>query len=220
MLPIVQSLFELAVAAVWPLFFVWLLHKYGADFQTLIRRIRKLGSTGFELDASASAQKADENISSERDLNPKMLKEFLGLARSVAIAEVELALHQNIKDQISKGYMTENDKSDYLIHELAISRLISHFTRIHSVIFGSQIRVLQILNERSKLTINEVRAFFEDAKSSDPAFYGDYKLEEWLEFLRQVHLIYVENREVKITAIGFDFLQFLLATKFNTDKRG
>ena len=220
MTEVIQSLIVLIGQSAWPLFCYWLLIKYEADIRTLLPRIRKFNSSGFELDSSASTQNAEEIKKFNKDTDPKNLKEFTGIARSEAIAEVELALHKSLEDQVQKSIVEEDDKVDYLIRELAISRLISHFLRVYNIIFGSQIRGLQILNHRGSVSLKDAQDFFDEVKNADPLFYDNYKFEEWLNFLIQAFLIQVEGDQIKITPAGFDFLQFILANKLNTEKRG
>jgi hypothetical protein len=216
----IQAIVDLLAHAVWPIFFIWFLKAYEADLRALLPRIRKIGSSGFELEASASTQKASENALSDTESSTKILKDFAGTTRSPAIADVELALHDALQDKIKTKQIKENDEVDYLVRELAISHLIIHFLRVYNVIFGSQIRALQILNQRGPMKFSELAVLYDEAKTSDPSFYGDYNFDQWLTFLLQVFLIRAENEIVEITPTGFDFLQFLLASKLNTGRRG
>jgi hypothetical protein len=220
MLPIFQALFDLIGKCIWPIFFVWLLLNFNDDIRALLPRIRKLGSNGLELDTLASNQMVDEKNSLNKELSPNALKDFPGLTRSPAISEVEIALHQSLDKQLANQNLQESDKVDYLIRELAVSRLVSHFLRVYNIIFGSQIRGLQLLNQRDSVHISEAQSFFEIAKASDPQFYGNYKFEDWLNFLVQAFFIHIDNDQISITPAGLDFLQFLLAYKFNIEKRG
>ena len=217
----IQTTIDFAAKLIWPLFFVWFLHKYGTDLRALLPRIRKLGSSGVELEISASTQKTEENsLLNDKDYNPKMLKDFAGLSRSKAIADLEIALHKTLDDKVMKKELEDVDKVDFLVRELAISRLVSHFQAVYNLIFGSQIRALQILNQHGSLPIGEAQLFFASVKSADSSFYGEYKFEDWLRFLIQANCVTVDNDLISLTPTGFDFLQFLLASRLNTAKRG
>ena len=103
----------------------------------------------------------------------------------------------------------ENQKMNVLIVSVATERLQKHFALAYANIFGSQIRALELLNQRNKvILIGEASAMFTELQSQHEEF-RDWTLERYLSYLRNFDLIEISDREIRLTPIGKDFVVWL-----------
>ncbi len=117
---------------------------------------------------------------------------------------------------------------DWAIRMFATSQVEKGHEIAYRMIFGSQIRALQTLNERGAVDIAEGIQGFNEAVAADPAFYADtnYTFEMWANFL--IRAGYVETTSANIvpgtkaviTPMGRDFLVWMAARGVPSAKRG
>lgn len=233
---LIIAILDFLKAAIWPAFFGWLILRYGADLKAaagpvmehLLPRLKKASATGFEFDTTAAVgQQEAPRLPAPADLpehptpaQSGTLKEFPGEGRTSAMAEVERNLHSSLTALVASGKIHESDKVDYLIKELAMTRLIAHFVRVYSLIFGSQLVGLRVLKERRTATMDDAKELFNSARNADPEFYRDYKFEAWLSFLKDNWLIAIDDDNITLTPTGDDFLQYVFSQGLRTDRRG
>ena len=213
---------DLLKALAWPLAFVIGLIIFRKQIQPLFDRELKLGPQGIEIGKRAADTQtpAKAAISPLEELKPDQLKPLPGKSRTPALASLEVDLKSNLRAQLESGEIKPGDEIDILISELAQARMLELFARTYASIFGSQLRGLKHLNEHRSATVAEARQLFEEARSSDPDFYGTYTFEQWLSFMVSSHLIAVSDDKITITPVGRDFLVYLTATGRSWDKRG
>ena len=84
------------------------------------------------------------------------------------------------------------------------------FERNYSVIWGSQIAVLQSLNAVAAATVDQVRGFYDKAHSEFPTVYEAYSFEQWLGFLESNSLVVTSATGVSISIDGREFLKYLI----------
>jgi len=178
-----------------------------------LTRADEVGVAGVRVTAKAQEQKAVEpepQNSLLEDLNKRL--------QSPLLTEVEDNIKKNL-DQLSKK-QDEREKS--LIKILATSQIAVAFERTYFLIFGSQISALQFLNSASNVAgkPESLRPFYEQAKSKNPDFYGNYSFESWLGFLQNQCLIMQPNQQFGITVRGKEFLKYLIDQNHNLRKNG
>ena len=83
----------------------------------------------------------------------------------------------------------------------------------YRLIFGSQIAVLQLLNQQGPQSEETIRPFFDSAKARSPKFYGEYSFENWIGFLIREGAVLKEEGLYKITVYGSEFLAWMVAAK-------
>jgi hypothetical protein len=221
---IIIALIDLAKGLLWPGLILIVLCWFGKDIRKLIPRIKRAGAGGVELEPEAAEQQAQlpppEAPSDTANGFSGKLRDFRGESRSKAMHDLELELRSNIEADVASGKITPDERLDYAIRHLALTRLERHFYRVYGMIFGSQMLSLTVLrNTGGTAAMAALKRGFESAKQDDPEFYGEYKFEEWLSFMTSNDLIKVEGDSVTITPIGEDFLAFLFAYKL-PQKRG
>lgn len=207
----------------WPFALVFVVLLFKREIRPLIDRIIKLGPGGIELGPREAAKQAQaETVEPDalQQANGAQLKELPGKSRSEALRQLELKLKENLSDLVAKGKVGAGDQVDFLINELAGTRLVALFDRVYLMIFGSQIRGLIHLNQFGTATLEDARQLYAEAKAADLDFYGNYTFEQWLGFIKDNDLIGVSDDSVSITPIGRDFVQYLTVTGRVLEKRG
>lgn len=222
---IIIALIDLAKGLLWPGLILIVLCWFGNDIRKLIPRIRRAGAGGVELEPEAAEQQAqlpkspDAPSDTGSAFNGK-LRDFRGESRSKAMHNLELLLRENLEKEVASGKLTPDERLDYIIKQLAATRLERHFYRVYGMIFGSQVASLAALrNTGGTADIAALKKGFDTAKQNDPEFYGDYKFEDWLSFMTSNDLVKVEGDRVTIDPVGEDFLAFLFVYKL-PQKRG
>jgi hypothetical protein len=157
----------------------------------------KLGLDGTSTEASGKQLTASISSSDKLALLP-------GVSRTNLMETVEKNLYAQLPS------VDEHSRLDFLVHNLAVSRLETIFERIYRVIFGSQILALRTLNSAIRpVSIEDAQKFFADFKEKYPEAYDNYGFDGWFGFLIKESLITIENNLIVITEGGRDFLMFL-----------
>jgi hypothetical protein len=102
-----------------------------------------------------------------------------------------------------------------LIRHLAVTQLLYRVESLYRGIFGSQISVLKILNERGPQLEIALRPLFEKARRRSPRFYGEYSFDDWIGFLLKQGCVLKKSEDgaYAITIFGQRFLEFLIYIK-------
>lgn len=117
-----------------------------------------------------------------------------------------------INETLRKAGIKEGpEREKLLIRYLAATNLALTFERIDSVIWGSQIYILEHLNE-SRLGVSKEKikaAYYDDAVEKWPPFFANYSYDNYLGFLKDSNLVLEKDRYLFITKLGVEFLQYL-----------
>ncbi len=98
----------------------------------------------------------------------------------------------------------------YLVR--CIEYFIAHNMEVvYRCIYGSQIRVLQFLNDVDVASEAEVARYYEEAKKEYSEFYEKVPFHLWIDYLKRVSLVSVgaTNDQYKITEDGRQFLIYI-----------
>lgn len=180
---------------------IFALFLFKKDISALLGRTQKIGRDGIQTSLPQIQQSTERESAVE-----VLMKEF----SSVALREEE----ENIrKDLEIRGLSSQQDKINLLIKHLAINQLALHFERINSVIWGSQIALLQHLNSCiDGDSSSMLRIFYDNAAKNYPDTFASYPFEQYLQFLVAFNLIIQRGERYFITALGREFLVYLTAT--------
>ena len=113
-----------------------------------------------------------------------------------------------------------SDRERILIRLLAALSLVQAFERTYTLIWGSQISVLQSLNSAGSVRVDLLRSWYDQAAAREPGLYDGYKFENWLGFLQMNLLILRSGECVTISLEGREFLKYLLHQGYTLYKRG
>lgn len=204
LLPFWSVLFGLLAAMAWPVAAILIARVFRDEIRQLFGRVTKLSLSGAEFGVS------NQNlISRALPSAPEELKKIPGVERTAAIANLEIALHEKLKE------FDDDVKLDLLVRELAQTRLDVVFMNAYRMIFGSQIRLLKVLKEAGGiLSIDEVSEFFEKEKKLSNVHEGR-TVTEFISFLVHFNLVSEGDEELVLTPVGYDFLLFLFRHSFS-----
>jgi hypothetical protein len=91
---------------------------------------------------------------------------------------------------------------------------------------GSQLRLLQEANAVPLPSMARAREIYEAAKTAFPIVYENFSFEGWMHFLInttmmiQIQPLGLDEQVVRITALGRDFLHYLVGDNLSFDKAG
>jgi len=117
---------------------------------------------------------------------------------------------------------TDNKNSIKILKiRLAEVKYYLFFERVHRVIFGSQIVLLQKLNVCGSLglDIKTIKIFISDVLNKAEWQKSDYTLEKYLKFLLDSELIIKTDNDIKITIAGVEYLTWIAVEGISTDNR-
>ena len=215
-----ELVLQLLLVIIWPivaLIIFWSLREPLKDF---IGKIKKFGFGPFSAEATPSQKqsKFGENppIDSliDKNINEPIETALNSYSKSTIILLEDIVKRATNIDALP----TPEEKEKALLQYSKLAFLTLQFVATYSNIYGSQIRLLQRLNSNTLVKKNELIWYYNSAKANSPKEYENYPYSEYLKFLIDAHLIQEEENNVRITALGRDFLKFLVSEAFNLEK--
>jgi hypothetical protein len=209
LLPFWQQLFEFISRIAWPIALVLVFVKIRPIIVQLFTE-RGFSLEGFGAHLRVEARKIEQGSETVKS-KPLEFGGNLQLPRTAAIDEEEKKLLTALSE------IPENNRMGILLNALAIERLEKHFALIYQTIFGSQLLLLQRINERGGLVSTaEAESFFSEVKSKFSE-YSDWYFEKYSNFLVRNGLLVVSDG-VQLTPAGKDFILFVVRYGLNTEK--
>ena len=145
---IMEVVNELLKTTIWPIVTLITLFVLKAPISDLIRRFKKIGydKAGIEIE-SQNPQKDDKDKTRieilGKESNNENIEKALAQFRPETVAYFESAVKQETS---LDTFETPEEKEKVLYRYSQALYLIMHFNKIYESIFGSQLRLLQILN--------------------------------------------------------------------------
>lgn len=167
-----------------------------------LNRVDSVGKNGLTTNRSPEAQNEEPTKIA--------LDELLAIGNSEVISEIESAI---VAELIEKGLDVSGDTSKILVKHLATTQLALEYEQVHGLIFGSQIRLLKILNEvagQGKHT-DYLQGFFSNLKEHEVSF-KDWHIQNYLYFLSERFLITKIDDQYHISKKGVEYLIWLART--------
>ncbi len=165
-----------------------------SQFLSRITTITKSGITALPVPDAQSEQK-------------KEISKLLSIGKSALLTEEEDNIYKELKE---KHLDIEGDTIKILVSHLAIAQMRSSFEYNYNTIFGSQIRLLKIMNEqRSGMSENVIQRHFLDIKERYSNEFKYWEINNYLKFLFDNILIINQNEMYYITVRGIEFLTWL-----------
>ena len=190
----------------WPIAVIVIALIFRRSIKDLIGRTKKLKGGNFGLETEVN-QSGDQ----------------MGLKSSNSkLEEIEKGLHiisddtrkhfaaQIINDTKLEEAKSEEEKAKILFAYCEALYFYFQFERVYSLIFGSQIRILNHLNSSFHETTESIKFFYDSAVERNPEL-SKYPYEDYLDFLKFQGLTLIgEEGSIVITSFGRDFLKFLI----------
>jgi hypothetical protein len=181
------------------------------SLERLIDRTQKVGKGGLEAAAAIQAAEGQQPASKAEEV----LKEF----DNELVVKREEEIQQWLQGFRLK---TTEDRERVLIRHLAVLSWVKVFEKVYSLIWGSQLGVLQFLNSVGPggADTGVVRPWFDQAAAREPNLYAGDTPERWLGFLENQGLIQKAGPNVAITLEGREFLKYIIHQGYPLYKAG
>jgi len=155
----------------------------------------------------------------EKGVSPEYTAQLRDVGKSPPDTQEEIV--EDLKSMIltNKEYASLPDtdaKIDYLSKKFATATLTFVLERLSSVIYGSQIRILEHLNSCHSSTAEEIIVFYNTVSEQYPTPYANYSFEQYMGFLENSLLVKKEDNKYSITGLGRSFLLY----RVNTNRTG
>ena len=141
------------------------------------------------------------------DAKPTAVDELLSAFDNVLLKEQEKLIR---KDLAGKD-LTDSDTVKVLIRHLAATQISAAFERIDTLIWGSQLTLLEMLNSAVQLSGSQAvaRILYAKAAQEYPDTYREYAFDRWLGFVKSLGVISEKDNQLSITNLGAQFLAYL-----------
>jgi hypothetical protein len=124
-----------------------------------------------------------------------------------------------IEDTLINKISPPEERADKLFRYAQALILVTHFNQTYALIYNSQIRILEFLNTSTSRHKDDLKPYYEQAKSDFPDMFEDYGFDDYLNFLVSNLLINVTPENiVEITVVGVDFLKFIIESRLPANK--
>ena len=134
---------------------------------------------------------------------------------SVVIADIE----NNIKKElVEKGFDITGETTKVLLRHLAGSQLLLTFEKINIAIFGSQIRLLRLLNSSDGISEEDVSQYYSKVRLQFSEILNSWELGDYLSFLYSSMLIIKQDNNIYITNLGVEYLVWITKNRIKEDK--
>jgi hypothetical protein len=193
-----QTVWPLAVVVIVIFFMIF----FRRDIRTLLGRVREISRQGIRTSPEAPQEAPD--------LKQESLEELMKAFDSLALREREKLIRKELE---ARGLKEDPHTIKVLIRHLAGTQLCLVFERVNSLIWGSQIAILEFLNSARQGALAEsIKGFYDAAAARYPDAFKEYSFEDYLGFLLSTGLLVKDNGQHRITQMGVEFLSYLAAT--------
>lgn len=207
---ILEQVFNFVGLVKWPIVVICVSAIFNKSIKNLIDRITKIGYGDKSIEASQQSSSTNIEKSSISHIDRAISLFRPETIETFAKAVKEESEIENIK--------TDKDKIERLKNYSTIIYIMRLFESIYSMIYGSQIRLLEKLNTLQPQTRDSLKFFYDYARNTNPKFYENYAYDSYLNFLFANNLIRDDESVIKITTLGLDFLKYLVETNKDFNK--
>lgn len=183
---------------------------FRAPLLSFIERATKIGNDKFSINAD---QKLDKKQIETK--NSSYIDSAYGMFKEGTMNWFRKVVAENSKYE---GLDDDSKKIETLVRYSAVMSLVNNFEFIYYNIYGSQIALLREINKSTNSTKSSVEYIYIEAKKQYPDLYKEYSYDKYLNFLKGVNLILINNEKLVITDLGVDFLKYLLDAKKDENK--
>ncbi len=181
---------------------IFFMVSFRKDISSLLGRVREITRDGIRTSSRAPQQAPEKKESS--------VDELMKVFDSATLRLQEKAIQ---KDLEAKGLTESPDAVKILVRHLAATQLTLAFEKINSLIWGSQIRILEFLNTTPQgATAESLKAFYDVAASAYLETFQSYSYSIYMGFLTAIGLTTESAGKISISQLGVEFLSYLAAT--------
>lgn len=214
----IKMVLDFLSSIAWPLITIVIFLFLKNPISNFINNIKKLtyGDTGIE--TNSVKQKDDEDYLTELlgdGKDASSLDKVLAKFSDNTLNSIDEIIENETQISTVDGFQNKYERI-YKYAKLLI--VIKNADKIYSLIYGSQIRMLQRLNYSYIESKAELKLYYDNAVKNNPEGYKNYPYESYLNFLVQNGLIKIENENVSITDAGRDFLRYIVEANLTVEK--
>ena len=175
------------------------------NIRKLIDRFKGGRAGNYGVDCSGVPSQTAEKI----EVDPA--KELMDSFNSPLVLERENLIREELQ---KKGILTDTKKAaEVLMRYMAALQVLIDFQNIDSLIWGSQLYILEALNEiKAGLSKEHIKSsYYDKAKEKFPEQYYEYSYEQYIQFLITNNLLLEQEGKYVITVKGVEFMRYLVA---------
>lgn len=190
---------------------------YRLEFKALIERVLEFGPSGVKLQApvfQAPLPDRSEPIASgaipiAKELPPAPRDKGIPLPPTIVFPEQMRLSKEAIMREVAD--MSDLEAKSYLIPMLAMARSMFNFEFCYSCIFGGQIRLLQMLNQRPgrAIAMNEVYSYWNIHQEQTKPVLNLWTADQYLSYLFQNGLVERMDDTLRLTTKGAEFVLWM-----------
>jgi hypothetical protein len=193
----------------WPFIIFVILFLFKDSLRGLIDRIKKINYKDATILTRMVNQKdKNENPGIDEEIkntNNEKIHELKTFYSEKTVKKFEDNLQEEMGISKKKNL---NRVSRYLYNYSIIKNITAYFKNIYNKIYGSQIRLLNKLNNK-KQPVGKVKEFYKKIKNIYPQIYSSYSFDKYLNYLKSEQLIKRNKENFQITDRGKDFINFM-----------
>jgi hypothetical protein len=202
-----------AVILVVSLFSLW---TFRDALKDLIKRVYSIGTKGVRAKPPEN-QQLTVTVGSDSGASIELTNE---LSSQVDPSLLDLRANSIYAELESRGVRPE-ERENTLVRLLSASLIRELWERTYALIFGSQIRLLQSINENGTgLAEEEANAAYRVAAEQYPEVYAHFTFEDWVKFLEWSSYVTREDGRYLITPLGRGFLKHLITQGLTFNRAG
>jgi len=195
----------------WPIAAVSIIIILKCPLEKLLSRLNKARHKDTELEFNTVIQRSSTTIANSLSVADAIPQDNLGL-----ISEAEQRIYESLDNL---GIKSDSEKVKVLARHHANLQITSNYSIINSLIFGSQIELLQALNMQNEpVEESFLSSFYNAAKQEYPDAYASSTFEGYINFIKSFGLINTEDGKYFITVLGRGFLTYLAEAGINTKR--
>lgn len=205
----------------WPIIVLIIFLILKSPLSALISNLKKISYGGTSLETNPESSQKEQINELEKSDNSVNSSNFVTFLDKFS-AETNAELIQIVNNETKIEEITDlQNKVNQLYDYAKLLVLLKNFERIYSIIFGSQIRILQRLNYTITENIEDLKLYYENAVKYYPETYKNYNFIDYLKFLTTNKLVnYTEgDNSLTITNFGQDFLRYITESNLSLEKR-
>jgi len=205
----------------WPhaalILFTLALANFRAEIRILLSRLRKVGDLAeflpFPDQEKSSTDTAVSAPNESRPSQPANALQPVSLRRPLPPNDYPTEFSLNLAGvRLELQGQTDAEAKEYLMHMYAYVRVNFEFENIYSNIFGGQIRLLSIMNQRfpGGMPVSEVVSYWPEHQATWRPTFDSWTPERYMSFLYARLLCVNQGENVVITNKGREFLVWIV----------
>jgi len=191
--PFCVSAMGLVIAVLFMVFF-------RKEIGQLVGRINRINKDGIEANGTSVPVQTGQSTPQDTE---KLFRAF----DSVLLLNQE----QGILDDAEFKKVPENKRVEVLARHLAATQLALLFERVDKLIYGSQISILEFLNQHPEgMPLEQLKSFYDVAVKQNPNL-SKYAYQSYIAFLKNFNLVTESGDRLLISLFGNSYLVFITA---------